>query len=307
MNPRAIDLQLLFAFDALMTELQVTRAAKAIGVSQPAMSHILARLREQFDDPLLVRTTRGMEPTPRALDLIEPVKNALRQVNHVFSVQSAFDPKVSDHAFNIRMGDMNEFLMLPSILLELQTQAPGISLTVNHLLPSATIKALDSGEIDFAISTRLAHSKSIRSIGLLNDRMVCILRKQHPSAKRPLTLDAFLKLRHINIVQAIADTRFVENDLSRRQMKRNVVLNIPHWLAASPIVEHTDLVTAISERMAHRINNRGQFVLRELPLGAPELVWRLYWHRRYDGLPAHVWMRALVQRVCASLEQSQPL
>jgi DNA-binding transcriptional LysR family regulator len=302
MNPRAIDLQLLFAFDALMRESQVTRAAKAIGVSQPAMSHILSRLRAQFGDPLLVRTTRGMEPTPRALELIDPVRSALRQVHQVFSAPSSFDPAVSEQAFNIRMGDMNEFLFLPSIQLALQREAPNVSTTISHLSPTQTLRALDSGEIDFAISTRLVHSKSIHSVELLQDKMVCIMRKGHPAAKRPLTVKAFLELRHINIVQAMADTRFIEGELARRQLRRKVVLNIPHWLAAPPIVEHTDLVTEISKRMARSFNHRGQFALRDLPLGAPDLVWRLYWHRRYDALPAHVWMRELVRRVCASLE-----
>jgi DNA-binding transcriptional LysR family regulator len=300
MNPRAMDLQLLFAFDALMTERQVTRAAKLIGVSQPAMSHILARLRDQFGDPLLVRTMRGMEPTQRALELIDPVRLALRQVNQVFDTEALFDPRQSDRSFNIRMGDMNEFLMLPSILLAMQDEAPRISLTVNHLTPAMTVKALDSGEIDFAVSTRLAHPKSIRSADLLQDRMVCVLRAGHPWARRRWTADAFLGLRHINIVQAMADTRFAESD-SVRGRRRNLVLNVPHWLVAPSIVERTDLVASLSERMARRFNDRGQFVIRELPIGKADLVWRIYWHRRHDTLPAHVWMRGLIRRVCASL------
>lgn len=305
MNPRAIDLQLLLAFESLMKERQVTRAAKAIGVSQPAMSHILSRLRSQFQDPLLVRTTRGMEPTPRALQLVEPIRLALRQVREVFHAPAGFDASTAEHAFNIRMGDMNEFLVLPSVLRTMEKEAPGVALTVNHLSPAETVKALDSGEVDFGISALLTHPKSIRSVDLLTDRMVCIMRRGHPCAKKPLTLGAFLKLRHINIVQAIADTRFVEDELARRGLRRNVVLNIPHWLAAPAIVETTDLVTALSERMARRFNQGGQFVLRELPIGKRDLVWRLYWHRRYDALPAHMWMRDMVRRVCAGI-QRQP-
>jgi DNA-binding transcriptional LysR family regulator len=300
-NPRAIDLQLLFAFDALMKELQVTRAAKAVGVSQPAMSHILSRLRAQFDDPLLVRTTRGMEPTPRALALIDPVRQALRQVHQVFNAQAEFDPRTAEHAFSIRMGDMNEFLVLPSILRALEKEAPSISATIHHLTPAATIKALDSGEVDFAISARLTHSKSIRSLDLLQDKMVCILRKNHPFARRSLTAESFLRLRHINFVQALADTRFADDDSRHLYPRRNFVLNIPHWLAAPAIVENTDMVAAISERMAKRVNDRGQFVIRELPVGNRDLVWRLYWHRRYETLPSQVWIRDLVQRACASL------
>ncbi len=146
MSATTLDIHQLIAFDLLVTELQVTRAAQTMGVSQPAMSHILARLRAHFKDPLLVRTTRGMEATPRALELIEPIRIALRHLRNVANVQAAFDAKSSTQSFNIRMGDMNEFLLLPSILSELQTTAPKLSITVSHLSPAATLKALDTAK-----------------------------------------------------------------------------------------------------------------------------------------------------------------
>jgi DNA-binding transcriptional LysR family regulator len=301
MNPRALDVQLLYAFDALMRERQVTRAAKIVGVSQPAMSHMLARLRDQFGDALLVRTTRGMEPTPRAIALIEPVRRALRQIHEVFENEEDFDPLTSSHVFTIRMGDMNEFLVLPAILGALQREAPNVCLRVQHLTPTMTLKGLDTGEVDFGVSTRLVHPKTtIRSADLLADRMVCIMRAGHPWAKRRWSVDQFLALRHINIVQSLEDTRFAEYEYAPGK-RRKVVLNIPHWLAAGPLIEQTDLVTSISERMARRINDRHSLVLRELPIGKPDLVWRLYWHRRNEMVPAQRWMRALVQRVCATL------
>jgi DNA-binding transcriptional LysR family regulator len=299
MNPRALDVQLLFAFDALMRERQVTRAAHIVGVSQPAMSHMLARLRDQFGDPLLVRTTRGMEPTPRAVALIDPVRLALRQLHEVFEPATDFDPATSTHTFTFRMGDMNEFILLPTILEALQREAPGVRLRVQHLSPVLTLKALDSGEIDFAISTRLAHAKTIRNVDLLEDRMVCIMRAGHPWARRRWTPEEFLALRHINIVQSLEDTRFAEYEHARS--RRNIVLNIPHWLAAAPLVEQTDLVTSLSQRMARRVNDRRQLVIRELPVGRPDLVWRLYWHRRHDSMAAQCWMRALVLRACGGL------
>jgi DNA-binding transcriptional LysR family regulator len=303
MSAAILDIQALFAFDLLMTELHVTRAAQTMGVSQSAMSHILARLRAHFKDPLLVRTTRGMEATPRALELVEPIRTALRHLRNVSNNQATFDAKLSTQSFSVRMGDMNEFLLLPDILSELQTTAPKLSITVSHLSPAATLKALDNGEIDFAISARLSHSKSIRSTELLQDKMVCLLRKGHPCAKRPLNLDMFLQLRHINIIQSTADTRFIEGDLLRHRVRRNVVLNIPHWLAAPAIVEKTDLVAVVSERMANRFNDHGQFVVQPLPLARPHFVWRMYWHGRHNTGPAHIWLRESVKRICSSLGQ----
>jgi DNA-binding transcriptional LysR family regulator len=300
MNLRAVDLQLLVALDVLLQELHVTRAARSLGLSQPAMSHMLARLRGLFGDPLLVRTTSGLAPTARALELREPVRDALRHVRMVFDAGTAFDPQTSLESFVVRMGDMNEFLVLPSVARELEKSAPGISLEIRHLPPLETVRALDADEIHFAVSTGLVHPKSIRSVELLEDEMVCIMRSDHPAASHPLTLKRFLALKHIRIVQTASDTRFVDEHLSR-EPRRQVALSIPHWLAAPALVESTDLVTAISGRMARSVNTHGRFAVRPLPVGPKSFSWRLYWHSRYDAHAAHKWMRELVQRTCAGL------
>ena len=301
MKPSSIDIQLLLGFEALMNERQVTRAAQVMGLSQPAMSHLLSRLRMKFQDQILSKTARGMEPTSLALELIEPVRNALRQIEGLFDNRNIFAPAESKHSFNIRMGDMNEFLFLPHILLAMQEESPNITIKVNHLSPMETIKALDNGEIDFAISTKLKHPKSIQSIDLLEDKMVCIMNKKHPLANEELQVNNFTNLRHINIVQSVIDTRFIDEDLSNLQLERNVVLNIPHWLAAPAIVEHTNLVAAISDRMAQQLKSKYQFVIKSLPVGESKFHWKLYWHKRYDSDPPQKWLRELVRKVCSTL------
>lgn len=299
-NLRAVDLQLLVALDVLLHELHVTRAAKSLGLSQPAMSHVLARLRDLFGDPLLVRTAKGLAPTARALKLKDPVREALRHVQLVFETGPAFDPRTTRESFVVRMGDMNEFLVLPAIARELEKRAPNISLEIRHLPPLETVRALDADEVQFAVSTGLEHPRSIRSVELLKDEMVCIMRREHPSARYPLSLSRFLALKHIRIVQTASDTRFVDEHLSR-EPRRQVALSIPHWLVAPSLVESTDLVTVISRRFARSINARDQFEVRALPVGPKSFSWQLYWHSRYDAHPAHNWMRALVQRACAKL------
>ncbi len=297
----SIDIQLLLGFEALMTERQVTRAAESMGLSQPAMSHLLSRLRIKFGDPILYRTARGMEPTPLALELIEPISNALRQIEGLFDHQKIFSPKESKQSFNIRMGDMNEFLFLPHILLAMQEESPNIRIKVNHLSPLETIKALDNGELDFAISAKLKPPKSIHSIDLLEDKMVCIMNKNHPLAKEKLVVKNFTNLRHINIVQSVIDTRFIEDDLSNLKLERNIVLNIPHWLAAPGIVEQTNLIAAISERMAKKLEPKYEFVTKRLPVGESNFYWKLYWHSRLDSDPSQKWLRELIKKVCSSL------
>jgi DNA-binding transcriptional LysR family regulator len=292
---RSVDFRLLLAFEALIAERHVSRAAAAVGLSQPAMSHALAKLRQQFNDPLLARTSTGFEPTPKALELVEPVRDAIRQVNGLFTEGSAFDPSTSSEGFTIRMGDMNEVLFLPSLLHRLQEQAPNVTVTVQHLTPSETIRALEASAIDFAVSALIKHSKSVHSLELAKDRMVCVMRKGHPAAAARLTTRAFLALRHLRIVQSAGDVRFVDEALYRHGLQRKVMATTPHWLAASYLVENSDLVTALSESMARQLNADDRFAVRPLPVGGGEFSWRLYWHRRYDARPAHRWLRSMFE------------
>lgn len=294
---RSVDFRLLLAFEALIAERHVSRAAAAVGLSQPAMSHALARLRQQFHDPLLARTSTGFEPTPKALELIEPVREAIRQVNRLFSAGSTFDPTTASESFTMRMGDMNEVLFLPSLLHELEKRAPNITVTVQHLPPSETVRALEASAIDFAVSALIKHSKSVHSLELAKDRMVCVMRKDHPAAAQRLTTRAFLALRHLRIVQSAGDMRFVEEALFKAGLQRKVMATTPHWLAASYLVETSDLVTALSESMVRRLNVNGRFAVRPLPVGGAEFSWRLYWHRRFDARPAHRWIRSQFEQL----------
>ena len=303
---RVMDFRLLLAFDALVAERHVSRAAAAVGLSQPAMSHALAKLRQQFHDPLLARTSIGFEPTPKALELIGPVRDVIRQVNRLLSEGSTFDPLTSSEGFSIRMGDLNEVLFLPTLLSELERQAPNITVTVQHLSPSETVRALEASAIDFAVSALLKHSKSVHSMELTRDRMVCVMRRGHPAAALDrLTMRAFLALRHLRTVQSAGDVRFVEEALVKRGLQRKVMVTTPHWLAASYLVQTSDLVTALPESMIRRLNVQDQFAVRPLPVGGGEFSWRLYWHRRYDARPAHRWLRETLKTVAFDMSQDR--
>lgn len=302
LNPRTLDVQLLLVFDALMTERHVTHAARTLGLSQSALSHALRRLRERFGDPLLVRTPRGMEPTPRALELVEPVRYAIRQVETVFSSSPHFVPAESRDRFVIRIGDTNEYLLLPALLAELATHAPGISITVRHLSPAETMKSLEDGSVDFAVSALVSHPKSIRTQVLARDRMVCAMSRDHPAARHTLTPGRFLALRHIRVAQDGGDTRFVEEHLRARSLERTVVAATPHLLAALHTVAETELAIAVPEKMARAFDSAGRLVLRKLPFGGDPFDWKLYWHSRHHARPAQRWMRELVMRTWARID-----
>jgi DNA-binding transcriptional LysR family regulator len=294
LNPRAFDVQLLLVFDALLTERHVTNAARRLGLSQSAVSHALQRLRAHFDDPILVRTTKGMQPTARALELAEPVRDALRQVETVFSSKPNFVPYESEERFVIRIGDTNEFQLLPALLKELAEKAPKVSLVVRHLPPVDTVQGLEEGAVDFAIGAFLQHPKSIHSLRLADDRMICALAKTHPMAHKRLTLDAFLSLRQIRVSQDGGDTRFVDDALRADGLERQVVAITPHLLAGLHTVLDSSVAMAVPERMARAFDWENKLVLHELPVGGKRFEWKLYWHRRQDSRPAQRWMRELV-------------
>ena len=295
LNLRTVDLNLLVAFDALMVERNVTRAARSIGLSQPAMSNALARLRTVFSDPLLVRTANGMQPTLRALELTDAVRGALKQVQRVFDQQPTFEPSLARQNFIIRMGDMNEFIFLPRIIAELRRRAPGITLEIKYLSPEHTTDALESDGVELALSTGLNHNASVQSKSLLADETVLVLRKGHPFIAARNKAVEFLTLAHIRVAQSPADTRFLDDYLMRQKKTRDVVLTLPHWLAAAAVVAQTDLVTVVSARMARNLDRQ----LRTLPLpfGPQRFDWTLYWHRRYETQTAHRWLRGLIQDV----------
>ncbi|WP_375465336.1 LysR family transcriptional regulator [uncultured Methylobacterium sp.] len=294
MNLRTVDLNLLVALDALLTELHVTRAADRVGLSQPAMSNALSRLRHLFKDELLVRTASGMQATPRAIELSGPTKQVLRQIERVFESDTEFDPAAAIRNFSLRLSDLLSLLLLPTLLDRITRCAPGISLNILHLPPIRTIEALEKDEIDLALSTGLKHSNSICAEIVMSDRMVCVMRSGHPLAQEPLDLDAFLGQRHLKISMSPTDMRFVDDVLAGDQLKRNVSLNVPHWLTVPSILARTDLLSVMPGRLASAIAGDG-LVARDLPFASAPFNWVLYWHRRHDENRAIGWLRKQIR------------
>jgi DNA-binding transcriptional LysR family regulator len=292
-NLRSIDLNLLVFFDALMAERHVTRAANKVSISQSAMSNALSRLRHVFKDDLFIRTSKGMEPTLRALELGQSIGQILQQTSRLMSSDIHFDPLISNRSYSIRMSDLIGALVLPVLVTNLSSSAPNISLDVLHISPEKTVELLESDQLDIALSTDLEHNNSIRSQALISDRMVCILRKEHPLSSGKLTLKKFLDGKHLRVSMSPTDIRFVDNVLADQGHKRDVVLNVPHWLLIPEILKKTDLIAVISERLASNFTNE-DLVLRPLPFMANYFNWTMYWHKRYEHSQSHQWLRELI-------------
>src|SRR5262245_4096735 len=300
MNLRSIDLNLLVALDALLSEQHVTRAADRIGLSQPAMSNALARLRHLFQDELLVRTATGMQATARALELAEPTRQVLRQVERVFERDAGFDAATSARTFTIRLSDLLGLLLLPRLLEDIGAEAASTGFDVVHMSPAHTVEALEKGEIDLAVSTGLAHSTSIESKPIMRNRMVCVMRASHPAAGAKLSMRTFVAARHLRISMSPTDLRFVDDILAKRGVSRNVALNVPHWLIVPHVLERTDLIAVMPHRLAQALASKS-LAIRELPFASQSFDWSMYWHRRHDGNPAIAWLRARFTQAAQAL------
>jgi DNA-binding transcriptional LysR family regulator len=297
MRLRSVDLNLLVALDALLEERHVSRAALRVGLSQPAMSNALARLRATFGDVLLVRTPRGMEPTARGLELAGEVRQVLRQVERVLTPGAGFEPARCEQRFVLRMSDLLSRLFLPGIAEALLREAPLAALEIVHLSPAQTVQALEADACDLAVSMGLDHGGSILQQPLMRDRMVCVMRGEHAAARGRFDLECLLRLRHLRVSISPVDSRFVDDALARLGRRRHVAVNVPHWLVVPEVLRATDLVAVMPERLADVLARTADgFVRRSLPLPETEFEWALYWHRRHDGSVQHAWLRELVVR-----------
>jgi DNA-binding transcriptional LysR family regulator len=256
MNLRSVDLNLLVALEALLSERHVTKASERVGLSQPAMSNALGRLRGMFADELLVRTSTGMKPTPRAMELVDPLRHLLRQVERVLESDSSFDPETTERTFTIRMSDILACLILPRLMAQKPSQAR-IGFNVLHLPPANTVDALERDELDIAISMGLDHSNSIRHEKLLTDRMVCIMRKAHPASRKKFSFESFIAQQHMKVSMSPTDVRFVDDVLAELGHQRKIVLNVPHWLVVPHVLKQTDLLAVMPGHLATALMDDG--------------------------------------------------
>lgn len=300
-NLRSVDLNLLVVLDAMMVERHVTRAAARVGMSQPAMSNALSRLRQLFKDELFVRAAGRMEPTPRAFEMAETVQSILRQAERLMISDITFDPARADRRFTLRMSDLVGYLALPQITSLLRQKAPGLTMEVLHTSPSDTLRALEADTLDLAISMALETSRLIRSVPLFQDRMCCIMRAGHPLTRGRMSLERFLDHPHMRVAMSPTDMRFVDNVLLERGLQRRIVLTVPHWLLVPPTLMQSDLLAVVSRRLADKFAGEGSIVIRALPFESAPFDWRLYWHRRNEGSNSHRWLRETIGTLCRSI------
>jgi DNA-binding transcriptional LysR family regulator len=296
----ALDLNLLVVFDAVMQERNVTRAGHRLGLSQPAMSHALTRLRHTLKDELFIRTPDGMVPTPRAEQLALPVREALDGLQH--SLEPAqFNPSTARRNFQIAVDNYAAVVLVGPLAARIGKIAPEVAL---EFRPSGTLNIpdlLDRGEIDLAIGPFAKQRERFSHQPLLQDEFVVVLRKNHPAATgRALSIEKFAALAHLDFSSVGYASDFIDRALAQRKLRRRIGLRAP-FLSGEQTLLMSDMIATVRRRVAAEMVRARSLVVRPLPYPSPTIETTMIWLRRFDNQPAHCWLREIVGEVCRRL------
>ena len=291
-----IDLNLMVVFDAVYRSRNLGIAGQALGLSQPAMSHAVARLRLLVKDSLFVRSPRGLQPTPYADAIAPAVAQGLGAIRSVF-VTPHFDPKTSDRVFRLAMTDIGERVLLPKLCARLMEHAPNVGIETYQPSIKELRDALASGDIDFATGgvPEFDTGSAFRHQTIVRNSYVCIVREGHPAIKRTLTLKHFREARHIVVNSQMSTATVHAGNIARAMRKAigkgKVAIRNAHYLALPAIIMNTDLIATVPEGLAVSFQEDFKIRLFAFPLPIPTFEARLYWHERYDLEPGSRWLR----------------
>jgi len=296
MKLRDVDLNLLLAFDSLMREKHVTRAAERLDVSQSSMSVSLAKLRDLFHDELLMRGGGTLVPTETALRLWPRVQEAVGAMERVFEPAARFDPATATDTFRLIVIDYIDLLLMPLVMRRMRTEAPGVRVDVLQPNPHHFGEMLAAGELDLALSYFPQPPDFLKSRRLFADRFVALCTAGHPALGQDLTVAGFCALPHVTIEPDAAQIYNVQIDAALEPfgVKRNVNMIKPSFLALPFVLEATDLVACVPARLARRMTSMARVEPFDIPLELPTFEVRMLWHPRTANSPAHEWLRALV-------------
>jgi DNA-binding transcriptional LysR family regulator len=291
MNVQDIDLNLLRVFDAVLRERGVTRAAARLGLTQPAVSNALARLRALFGDALFVRTPAGMDATPFARGVAEPVRQALALLESALAHGPGFEPATSTRAFRFYMSDLGQVEFLPPLVERVQGVAPGVRLEAVASDLEHISDALGAGALDLAVGFLPALGPPVQRHALFRDPYVCLMRADHPGIEKKLTKKKFLEASHVLVTYRGGGHRVIEEALERAGVARRIALRVPHFTVVPMVLERTDLILTLPARVARVYERRGNFRSLPPPVPIPQAEVAVYWHERFEADPGNRWLR----------------
>jgi DNA-binding transcriptional LysR family regulator len=291
MKISSFDLNLFVIMNSIYTEGSLTKAAQVVGITQPAVSNALSRLREKFDDELFVRTGSGMVPTQKTENIIKDIQNALQLMQKSVNEPDEFDPVTSQKTFRISLGDINEGRILAILMGKIEKQAPNIKLECYYTARDQVPHALATNELSFAVDPFIPNSKETNSMKVFSDQFVIAHRANHPISKvSNITLEEVLKLKYINISNRKRGASVVEMEMQKMQLQPEMTLRAQHYLVTPEIVRSTDICLLCAETFAKK---HGLSYI-ELPFDVPPLEQYLIWHSSDDNDGSHIWMRDLI-------------
>jgi DNA-binding transcriptional LysR family regulator len=298
MDTTRVDLNLLVTLEALLAERNVTKAAARLHLSQPAVSAQLSRLRDVFDDPLLVPARRGMTPTVKALELLGPLRQALDQLRDTLQTHRDFSPPKARLTVNVACTDYVQAAVVMPLTLALRQRAPGVRVAVRHWHPAGLEQQLAGGEVDLAITTPDPRQPQLRTHHLLDETYVLIGRGDHPRLKCGLTIEEFVELEHVIVSPSGGGfTTPIDDALATLGHRRNVVMSAASFLFVPEIVSMSDLVALVPRRLLRPRSDR--LTLVDIPWLAEKFNVSLIWHERSHGHAGHRWIRELIIELVA--------
>ena len=299
MDLSRLDLNLLLVFHHLLREKRVSAVATVLGMSQPAVSSALGRLRSSLGDELFLRTQRGMEPTPYALQLAEPVATALDGLQQALNVRASFDQATSERSFTLAMTDVGEMYFLPVLMDALAGAAPSVTLNVVAVTSASLKDDMASGRTDLALGLLPQLQAGFFQQALFRQTYVCLMRKSHPLAHAEgLTLSDFAAASHVRVMAAGTGHGRIDEALSealeQQGLQRRIRLTVPNYVALGDVLGHSDLIATVPERFAQRVTSPFALTTRPLPLAVDGSAIHQFWHARLHKDPGHQWLRELV-------------
>lgn len=293
-----VDLNLLKLFEALVRERSVTLAGLRLGLSQPAASRALGRLRTMLGDRLVVRGKLGLELTPRGETLAGPVSRLLDDARGIVS-PAVFDPASATGRITIAAHDHLSLMVLAGLIARFERHAPALSLHIAQPVGD-NVRLVEQGAADLALGIFETLPGSLHRRGLYTDSLVCVVRSDHPGAADGLSLERYVSLRHVTVTISGVGESAVDLALSTLGLTRHVALRVPHFLAGAMLVADSDMVLTLPSRLARLLAKRLPLALLDLPLQVAPLSPAMIWHERFHGDPAHVWVRQQLVDVVAS-------
>ncbi len=287
------EVRLLQVFDEIYRTRSVTRAAENLEVGQPTVSIALAKLREHFGDQLFVRVSNNMEPTPLARELELPIRQAIQAVGRVYGHHAVFDPATADRTFCISMTDISQLVLLPKLWAHLRRTSPNVRIDVVPL-SGETAHMLESGTADLALGFMPQLEAGFYQQALFRQRYVCVASAHHPRIRDSLSLEQYQVEEHATVTSSGTGHLILDREVARQGITRHIALRVPNYLGIAFVIEQTDMLLTIPERLAQVLEGRGEFRAFPVPFELPDYAVKQHWHERYHHDQGNCWLRRVI-------------